>query len=413
MFSVGVGMKHKITHVPVILWVLLGFLASYLIFFIKPCFLNSTHQLQLISSLPKSQMIGYDLWQIVKFSESWFVEHQIEGASYAPITWLMFSSMLRLDHSISYAILTGMTLLAYLFITALFPIIISKDRQISPAVVLMLVTGLYSYGFYFELERGQWNVVAVSICFLSIYIYHFHSKIRYIAYLLFSLSIQLKIYPAIFIITFVKDPRDWTGNLKRFVMIGLLNVALLFVLGWRAAIGWLNHLTEEMSEPYIWWGNHSIKGFSSFALSPNTVHSLLFEGGFLLLFLLCFSVIIVLMWKNRSSGLNPYLLLVCSIGALIVPSASHDYKLSILAGPMAVFFNSVEIETDGIVTWLLQALTMTVISFFYGVTLFSYRKPEYLLNNFPYLMIILAMLMLFILSTHRTGHKQITLRKNP
>ena len=53
----------------------------------------------------------------------------------------------------------------------------------------------------------------------------------------------------------------------------------------------------------------------------------------MLLLILCFGLIIGRAIKNNEKGLNPYLLLISTIAALIIPSVSNDYKLSILIAP--------------------------------------------------------------------------------
>ena len=57
------------------------------------------------------------------------------------------------------------------------------------------VTGLTSHGLQFELERGQFNVVAISLCLLAVYIFHYQVKYRHFGYLLFLVAVQLKVYP--------------------------------------------------------------------------------------------------------------------------------------------------------------------------------------------------------------------------
>ena len=416
-------MKNKHFFSSTILWVLLGFLASYLLFFVIPVFLNPEHEMKFVSYIPTLDPIGIDLKQMTDTSKGWFIDHNGQYRGFPPLGQFLFVPFLMLSHSNAYIVMVGIILISYFFITFMFPLLLSKEKQISPVILLMFIPGLFSYGFQFELERGQFNVIAMTFCFLAIYIFHYHHKLRYLAYLLFSLSIQFKLYPAIFIFMFMRNPRDWKQNLRRFVMIGLLNVSLLFVLGIKAGFGFLSFIINRITNPYIWIGNGSAKGFFLFlagkdpdklaeyssTLALLSRHPLILEKVCLLFFVSCFIIILFFIWKNRMSGLNVYLLITCIIGALIIPAESMDYKLSIVVGPLALFFNSVEIKFRECGLTLLQRLMIFVMSASYFTTLFSYtNRPLLLKNSFPMLMILLVAMMMFMWITEkRFTHKAI------
>ena len=416
-------MRDEIDRQSVVLCLLLGFIASYILFFALPVFLNSDAEMKFFSYVPAIKPIGIDLKVTIELSESWFISHQSPWASstcvlvgYTPLTKLLFLPMVTLSQSNAYAVMTLMTLFGFCFTALLFPILVCKDKQISPVIVFMFVTGLFSYGLQFEIERGQFNVVAMSFCFLSIYLYHYHYKLKYLAYLLFSLSIQLKLYPAIFVFAFIRNPRDWKHNLKKFTMIGLFNLFLLFVLGWKVGVDYFPVMFKYAMNPYVWVGNNSAIGFFLFLAekTPDKLaeyssmlvilaqHPIMLQKLCLLFFVICFFVILFFMWKNKMNGLNVYLLTACIIGTLIIPSQSMDYKLSILAGPLALFFNSVAIRFKECGLTLLQRLMIFVMSASYFTTIFSYtNRPLFLKNSFPMLMILLAALMVFMCITER------------
>ncbi len=399
-----------------ILWILLGFLSSYLLFFIIPVFLNSEHEMKFFSYIPALDPIGIDLKETIGFSREYFINHNEEFRGYTPCAQILLTPFLMLSHSNAYIIVIAITLASYLFITFGFPLLVSKDRQISPVILLIFITGLFSYGFQFELERGQFNVMAMAFCFLAIYLYHYHHKLKYLAYLLFSLSIQFKLYTAIFVFAFIRNPRDWKHNLKKFTMIGLFNLSLLFVLGWSVGVDYFPNMFNYAMNPYVWVGNNSAIGFFLFLAgkTPDKLaeyssmlvllarHPLMLQKLCLLFFVICLFVILFFMWKNRMSGLNVYLLTVCIIGTLIIPSQSMDYKLSILAGPLALFFNSVAIRFKECGLTLLQRLIIFIMSASYFTTIFSYtNRPLFLKNSFPMLMILLGALMVFMCITER------------
>ena len=170
---------------------------------------------------------------MLSYSNSWFVARQtpyIGNNLYPPLASVLFTPFLALDFSWAYKIVTLVSVFSYIMITFIFPLRISKEKRASALLMLVFISGLLSYGFQFELERGQFNVFTVFICFLAIWIYHFHPRYRFLAYILFTLSVQLKIYPFIFIVMFISNWQDWKNNLKRLLILAFSNFALFFML---------------------------------------------------------------------------------------------------------------------------------------------------------------------------------------
>lgn len=255
---------------------------------------------------------------------------------------------------------------------------------------------------------------------MGIWIYHTHHKYRYLAYLLFSLSIQLKIYPAIFILLFVTDWGAWKNNLKRLAGLGAINFALLFVLGPKIFADFLRAVWGQADAPYIWQGNHSIRSFIK--LFQTTEFQQLHIGGFSLvseysgwiqLILLAFVVACILLLvyqahKQKAKGLNPQIFLACTLGALLLPSVSHDYKLSILAAPVVIFLESLQYGEEGKRNVrLLLLLLVFVFSLAYSAMLFFYtNKPIVLCNNCPVLLVMLLLTVLFSLLGGNTAKEE-------
>ena len=101
--------------------------------------------------------------------------------------------------------------------------------------------------------------------------------------------------------------------------------------------------------------------------------------------------------------LNAYIILLCTIGALIIPQSSHDYKLSIITGSFAILFiglNDKLRELD--IKWFIK-LIIVIMSTCYFSLLYSYtNKPHYLLqNSFPMLIVLLILIMISLFSFYR------------
>jgi hypothetical protein len=392
----------RFLQVPYPVWVLLGFSISYLLFFIGPVFL-STNIMQFPHYVPAAEHIGIDLKQTLSFSEYWVAADRmryVRSNNYPPLASLLFTPLLGLKFPLAYKILTLSSVLSFAFITWLLPKWLKPETKPSSLPAVFCVTGLVSYGFQFELERGQFDVIAILPAFVAIWIFHRHNANRWIAYLLLSLSVQLKLYPLIFCVMLIDDWRDWRNNARRLLLFTLGNLLFLFAFGAGVFTDFLNATTAHILDPYIWIGNHSIRSAVTLGLRFADRHGWIWldpYSGIIQILLLacvlgCILLIVLQAYRKRSTGLNPYLLLACTLGALLILPYSHDYRLSILAAPAVLFFlgETADREMGSPFTRVLRGSLILIASFAYSSTLFSFlQKPFVLANNFPALCVLL------------------------
>ena len=407
--------------------IVIGILVAFILFSIVPMFFTSDLRFQYFYRyLPDKYPIGLDLQTLLNRVKTWFeIGTPYPGdvpQFYPPLTYMLFAPLTMLSYRAAYATMTFITLLSYIVLTLLLPIWIAKRNYW--VIFLLFALGLFSYGFQFELERGQYNVLTFLLCILAIYIFHFHHKFRYIAYLLFSVAIQLKVFPAIFIFMFIKDWRDWKNNIKRFVGLGLFNIVLLFILGYRVVFDFIHAITTQVVTPsWNWNGNHSVQAFvfnlmkDGYGLiRPEVLPSLskfssLITVLFMAIFALCLVTLLVSAYRFNENGLNPYLLLACTIGALIIPT-SNDYTLSFLVAPVAIFFASISMA-NAFKTKYLANVLVVIASFAFCSTLFPFKyKPYFLNNNFPALFLILVSITLLYFLRNRNVEPE-ALVENP
>jgi hypothetical protein len=414
-------------------WAVATFLALYVALFIFPLLFSKSTIHYFDKYIPDAWVtrIGYDVEQTVTHIEVWLTEGTSPYADgivpYSPLTLAVFAPFVVLGYPAYYKLLSLLTVTAFIFGALLIPIWISRKKDDGDVVrngipqsgnlagshpapqkrdftliLLFFLTGLFSYGFQFELERGQFNVIAFACCLLAIYLFHYHEKFRTFAYLLFSLAIQFKLYPVIFIVMFIKDWRDWKGNLKRMAGLGAFNFALLFVLGYPLAIqfiskiasrqsGFVSSRTEDLSiSGFVY--QLTTDGFG--LISPETVARLSHYAGaistlLLLVFGVCLLSVIVHAYLKKQAGLNVYLLAICTLGALFIPAGSFDYKLPILTAPIALVLGGLPVLSS--VPKKIASLVLTVmLSAFYWSTLYPFTvKSSLFAKNFPALFIIL------------------------
>lgn len=390
---------------PIIAWILPGFFLSYLVFFLFPVFLSAP-VMPFFQYIPSPDPIGLDLKQMLNYSALWLSSGQILfiGNNHPPLANPLFAPLLLVDFASAYRILTLLTTLGYVVMTLVLPIRVSRDRQAASLVLLIFITGLVSYGFQFELERGQFDVIAVFLAFLGIWIFHYHPRCRFWAYALFTISVQLKVYPFILVVMLVSDWEDWGKNARRIALLALANFGLLFVLGSAVFTDFMSSIGSHTAKPYIWVGNHSITAFVTLAVqhaapygwSWLNQYSGWIQFAFLVTVAACLCLVLLFARRRQASGMDAYLLLACTLGSLLIPPLSHDYKLSILAAPMAIFYLKLgewyRISAERRSLRVYHGALVFVLSIAYASTLFSFvSKPGTFIiaNNFPALMVML------------------------
>lgn len=386
-------------------WILSTFLILYVLFFLSPMFFSKIRIQYFVRYIPYEwvDFIGNDIVWAVERIQQWFVLGHSPFSSffYPPLTVYIFAPLIALGYPAYYKFITIITFLSYIIASLLIPALL-VSRKNSDLVILFFISGLFSYGLQFEMDRGQFNMIAFTACFLAVYLFHYHPKLWYFSYLLFSLSVQLKMYPIIFIFMFIRDWRKWLENLKRVVGLLFLNILLLFVLGVKVFIDFVRNLAS--AQIYFQSSRRedlSITGFvlnlteDGFGLIPPSLlpqvasYSRLIEVFILLIFAVCLFSILVFSYRHRHKGLNTYLLVICTVGALIIPSASVDYKLPLLVGPVALLLSNLpELHTTA--RKILLIVLTAVMSIAYWSTLYPFTiKPYILSRNFPALFTIL------------------------
>ena len=401
--SLRVG-KERLLNPPVRVWFVIGFLIVYIFLFIAPVFFNPNRSMVYFNRfLPNQNPIGSDMNYTLNFVKTWVTsrESPYPDSHYPPLTYVLLSPLTLFDYPAVYFVSTYLTLFSYLILTLVLPALLTSKRDFS-LILLFSVTGLFSYGFQFELERAQYYTMAFLLCMLAIYLFHNHYEFRYLAYLLFSISIHLKIVPIFFIPMFIKDWRDWRGNIKRMAGLGLLNVALLFVLGYKNFVNFVDALLLRVENPtFLWNGNHSVGNFvfnfviDGFGLiSEKNIlflqqNAKAFEWLLLGIIALCLLSIIFRAYRKGETGFDPFLLLVCTLCALVIP-VSVDYTLPMLVAPMAIFLSAVPGLGGSSGNKIISILLVLVASIAYASLLYPFKyKPYFLNNSFPALFLIL------------------------
>jgi hypothetical protein len=400
IYNIYQRIKDRLLKLPLLTWVLLGFFITFLAFFIVPIFFDTSQRMQFDHYLPAVLPIGTDFRKTVSSSFAWIHSQVVSDIVYPASTLIFFLPFTLLDYETGYKILALITLLCYVLMTLNLPQRINRQMDVSALSMLIFITGLVSYGLQFELERGQFNVIALTFCLGAIYIFHNHPNRRWLAYLFFTISVQLKLYPAIFVFTLIEDWSDWKGNLKRIVGLGILNLAALFIFGLDLILAAISSMGKYQADLPGRVYSLSTLSFSMRILSLGFLshapfflwlqaNSWLVQFVLFAFFAVCFLIILRQAYKKNTKSFEPCVFFACTVGACIIPGLSFDYKLSLLPASVILLIPVLGYFEQGENKFLIIFLTL-LFSIAYSSTLYPYTsKPEDLRYNFPALFVLL------------------------
>ena len=388
---------------PAWLVIFAAFVVCHVALFIRPVFLNSDRDMHFPKYVSKIAPIGCDLRYMLSYSQSWMSGNTpyIGDNLYPPLSAVFFSPLALLDERFAYAIMTATTLLAFLAAIIWAPFLVFKRPEIK-SFLPVAILGLLSYGLQFEIERGQFNVIAGSLALLAVCLFHAERRIpRIVPYLIFVIAVQLKVYPAIFVLAFVRPADRWSRVLSRWVLLGVVNVGCLVALGPRVFVDFLGAIRAHMIQPYCWIGNHSLRSFV-WVLERTRLADYSARIGTIMLvaIVLAFSLTLYVLVRRRPERSLPYFVLTATCVALILPAVSHDYTLPLLAMAYVLFvagWPDMRVDTGRDLSRIGLFFALSV-SVFWTFSSYVYKSDSiYILKN-NFLPILSALVMTSLLS---------------
>ena len=382
------GLTDKVLNQPTFTWVVIGFVIAYVLFFIFPTFLNAESRFHYSTGyLPEHEHIGFDTRLTLDHIRVWYMGEREPKYIFPALTTILFTPLLLLRYPANFYVMTAITLVSYFILGLLLPLLIGKKEN-RLLIFFIFAVSVFSYGLQFELETGQFYTTAMMLTVAAVYIFHKHPSYRIFAYILFTISIQLKVFPAIFVVMFVDDWRDWKGIIRRFAALGVVNFALLFLLGYSYFSLFLGYLIDSGATTELTY-NHSIYAFVTNLSGSGWIESFLY-----VYFFVCFFVVLGRAFLKNEKGINASLLMVCLIGGLMIPAISHDYNLPMLAAPFMLVMAAQQVR-DAVWVKVLSIVLIMAASFAYSATLFpSNARPVALENSFPFLFVMLTAVVL-------------------
>ena len=408
--QIFMGKMDAFLNLPVIAWVLIGFLIIFSLYFVRPMFFDHSQKFSyFVDYLPALDPIGNDLNYNTQAITLWLQgksPYELAYQFYPPLYHIVFAPILLFGAEGKYSVMTGITLLSF---GLLFFLLWRKKANSHGVFLFFFLTGLFSYGMQFELERGQFNVLTLLLAITAIWLYHNFPSFRLLAYTLWITATHIKLYPGVFLLMFFSHWNNRKENFITLLQLGSLNIAAFLVLGYNVFLQFVNAVITESRNP-LWVLpdkqpiNHSIHAFMD-KLAKNNDSELpaklaewLRSSGswagsiFLAVIVLCSVIIIWRTLQNRPNLLHADALMLFILLCFLLPSVSIDYKLVLLApGLAAVLANRTLPE----LRWqkvLLIALTI-LMGASYGLTLVPYQyRAGLLITAFPMLFTLLLCL---------------------
>jgi len=403
-------MVDSILNLPAITWILLGFLVIFSLYFVRPMFLNESQQFSYFAHyLPALDPIGNDFNYNTRAITLWLEgksPYELAYQFYPPLYHVVFAPMLVLDIQGRYALMTWVTLLSF---GLLFLLLWQKQASNQGILLFFFLTGLFSYGMQFELERGQYNVLTLLVVVTGIWLYHNLPSFRMLAYTLWTIATHIKLYPGVFLLMFFSNWKNRRENFITLLQLGILNVTAFLILGYRVFLQFISSFIAESRNP-LWILpdeqpiNHSINAFID-KLSKNNDNEMparlaewLHASGswvgfvFLTVIILCSLIIVWRTLQHRSNLLHADALMLLILLGFLLPSVSIDYKLVLLGPGLAVVLanrNPPEKRWQKVIFIVLIIL----MSIAYSLTLVPYPyRNGLLITSFPMVFTILLCL---------------------
>lgn len=397
-------------NLPVIVWVLVGFLIVFLLYFVHPMFFgNSRKFAYFVGYLPALDPIGNDLnynTQAIALLLQGKSPYELAYQFYPPLYHIVFAPVLILDAQGKYFLMTWLTLLSY---GLLFFLLWRKKAGSHGVFLFFFLTGLCSYGMQFELERGQFNVLTLLMTITGIWLYHNFPSFRLLAYTLWTVATHIKLYPGVFLLMFFSRWNNRKEILVTLLQLGSLNIAAFLVLGHKVFLQFVSAVLTESRNP-LWVLpdkqpiNHSIHAFidklaknNDGELPAKLAEWLVTSGSWMGLILiviiaLCSVIIIWRTLQNRPNLLHADTLMLFILLGFLLPNVSIDYKLVLLAPGLAVVLANRPLPEPSWQKVLFIGLTVLMATA-YGLTLVPYQyRTGLLITAFPMLFTILLCL---------------------
>lgn len=134
--------------------------------------------------------------------------------------------------------------------------VFAGQEQSTTAMQVFVLMGVWlvtSYGFLFEVERGNLDLYALFFSLMSVWLLLRLPKSAWLPAVFLALAMNLKLYPAVLLVLLF-----WRHRWRAVLPVVAANLVLLLVAGPSNAWHFLVNVSSMQREPHWYWiGNHS------------------------------------------------------------------------------------------------------------------------------------------------------------
>lgn len=252
-----------------------------------------------------------------------------------------------------------------------------------------------SYGFLFEAERGNMNVIALFFALLSVWwLLRFPASI-WVPAIFLAIAIGLKIYPGILLVLLF-----WRHRWRAALPVVVANAALLLVTGPHNLWLFLENNINMQSEPSLWVGNHSAVSFAHCVHAGLSWFPVSTKYLFIAIPIVLWAVTAVCLLRQGWSQRGAVLLAAASVPLMnVLTPVSHDYKLVLLVFPLAVFvalvMSGASLGSPALRTALGGLVAFTAVALHGSTTLWAYS------NKYPLIVLVQVLLLVVVMLLRR------------
>jgi hypothetical protein len=373
---------------------LAGGIVAYTIF-LERTFLSVNNTMVFDPYVPAGRLIGNDLRITLSHASALFTGqpyYQEEPMPYPPLALLLLYPLTAISFFTAYRLVVILTVAGFVGLTVWLSTRFSGRPPFDAPALFLVGVGLLSYPFQFEIERGQWNVIAVALALGGVWLYQRRpfGWTRALACVAFVAGAHLKVYPALLAVAFWRRSESPGRNMGMLAVLGLLSALALLIGGFQRFEDFMRIVIPYSGAPYVWVGNHSIQAFATSAhisAVPSAAVVALMLG-----------LVVTRLLRRELDGSHPLVLAALMLAMLLIPSTSHDYTLSVLPVAMAlmsgwVLGNSARWNTGA---RFVGMVGVTVASAAYHIALVPYTAKTqfgpWSMNAHPELMAVVAIL---------------------
>lgn len=208
------------------------------------------------------------------------------------------------------------------------------EREVGGRALFFLLAlwFLTSYGFLFEVERGNMNLFALVFSLLSLWWLLRYPGSIWVPAVFIAIAINLKIYPGVLVVLLF-----WRRRWRALLPVVVTNAALLMIAGPDNLWLFIKNNMNVQSAPALWVGNHSAVSFAHMVHSAVGWIPVSMQYLFIAIPVVLWLATAVLLIRQGWSQRSAVLLAAASVPLMnVLTPVSHDYKLVLLVFPFAV-----------------------------------------------------------------------------